>query len=116
VRADGVTYGDTAILDSLFRKRQALKSEYDHWATVLAGVWQVDSPIATLRTIVLALQRPRPDVLGESLRRAIKKSAEMFLVLSERDLSEAPRLLNYLVENIEQQRNLLSEQYLQANN
>jgi hypothetical protein len=110
VHASGVVFGDRATLYAIFEKRQVLQKEYEHWLRVIAGVWQDDSPIATLRTIVPELEKSRPSALGEQLRLVLKESADSMLFFSERDLADAPRLLNAFVRSIEQERELLSTQ------
>jgi hypothetical protein len=110
ILSDGNSFGEAATVRQVFRHRQALSREYDFWLKVFAGAWQDDSAIATLRTIVPLLQRSRPDALGEKVRLTIKPAAEAMLHASERDLSDAPRLLNGLVGVIEQQRNFLRDQ------
>ena len=42
VDATGVVFGDKAALDAIFKRRQALRNEYDHWARVIDAVWQDD--------------------------------------------------------------------------
>jgi hypothetical protein len=110
ILADGNAFGDPTTVRQVFRNRQALKHEYDYWLNVFGDAWQDDSAIATLRTIVPLLQQPRPDALSEKVRLTIKTAAEGMLHASERDLSDAPRLLNALVGVIEQQRDFLRVQ------
>jgi hypothetical protein len=94
----------------MFKRRQALLNEYDHWARVIDTVWQDDSPIATLRLIAPEVQKARRTEIGERVRDAVRQAAESMLFFSERDLADAPRLLNALVVSIEQERQLLLQQ------
>ena len=110
VHRSGIVFGDRTVLAEMFKRRQALLNEYDHWTRVIDAVWQDDSPIATLRLIVPEVQKARRTDIGEGVRNAIRKAAESMLFSSERDLADAPRLLNALVSSIEQQRQLLLQQ------
>jgi hypothetical protein len=107
ILANGNAFGDAATVRNEFGKRQVLEREYQYWLMVIDQAWQDDSAIATLRTIVPLLQRPRPDPVGERVRQRMKQGADAMLLFAERNLSDSPRLLNALVSAIKQQHMLL---------